>query len=437
MIRFCDKNVYNIKEGEMTRTQMLGFFLESEERQCSVLAVYSTDSSYLGIITYYSLLEQNESEFGYTTETITISEHFWEQAKEYFGIFPNLLLPVMNVNGDIIGFAFDDASGYYQIEEGIKLLGNEYARAYFAEKYFKVQMIVITDLNELAWNCYLLFRKMGYEICVIGEKWEWFNFKSGDKYLDYPEYAKFYIYAEGAGYIRTEDEQQLIKQQWVRNAFRFIIDLNDEIMKYIFQVTLEGLLYKGISVCECIVPAASSVQYRTELEQKCGENKVSLEKYMDGSREEQSQIEKYIFEMYGEKNVMALKDGRGKKGRYIPVGSYVGQTVGDLPYKKRIYLIGPCIADGYGCLAEDSLNAQLQQLVACYGYQMVAICIEMFNWTQWMIHNIDTIPIREKDIVLVIYDSEWFLNGGGMMNVLKWIYLLSIITLIEILCFVE
>ena len=54
------------------------------------------------------------------------------------------------------------------------------------KKYQNVKMIVFTDLNEIAWKCYLLFKKMHFEICVVGEKWEWFGFKSGDSYLKYP-----------------------------------------------------------------------------------------------------------------------------------------------------------------------------------------------------------------------------------------------------------
>lgn len=30
-------------------------------------------------------------------------------------------------------------------------------------------------MNELAYRCYKLFEKEGVRVCVIGEKWEWFE----------------------------------------------------------------------------------------------------------------------------------------------------------------------------------------------------------------------------------------------------------------------
>lgn len=60
MIRFCDKEVYNITEGEMTRSQMFIFFLQNEEQRHSVIAVYDNKEEFLGIVTYYDLLEQGE-----------------------------------------------------------------------------------------------------------------------------------------------------------------------------------------------------------------------------------------------------------------------------------------------------------------------------------------------------------------------------------------
>lgn len=57
MIRFSDKEVYNITEGEMTRSQLLGYFLCNTINKMSVIAVYSEEGSYTGIIKYYALLQ--------------------------------------------------------------------------------------------------------------------------------------------------------------------------------------------------------------------------------------------------------------------------------------------------------------------------------------------------------------------------------------------
>ncbi len=403
MIRFCDKEVYNIIEGELTRDQMLSFFKKDEVHRYSVIAVYN-NNGLQGIITYETLLEQ-EDIICVRREQVMLSDSFWNEAKEYFKCFPNNLLPIVDKNDFIIGFAFDDIQSYYYIEEGISQMYDEYAQTYCVEKYQRIQIIVITDLNELAWKCYWLFKKMGYEVCVIGHKWEWFGFKSCDKLLDYPEYAIFHIYAEGTDNTGMDNEDRSRGNNVVQDAFRFVQDINDEIRENIYQETIEKLIQKGVSICECIVPG--KVQYKTELERKCSENKVSLEKYLDDSYNNKSSIEKYIFEMYGKESVEIIQ-AEGGKGRYIPVGNYVGQTVLELSNKKRIYLIGPCIADGYGCRAKDSLGAQLQKFADQYKYQVIAITIEISNWRRWRINNIETIPIRESDIILIVYDENWF-----------------------------
>ena len=118
--------------------------------------------------------------------------------------------------------------------------------------------------------------------------------------------------------------------------------------------------------------------------------------------------------LFRSKNVKAILDEgcclTGGKGRYVPIGDLLGQTASNVSYVKRIYLIGPCIADGYGCTADDSLRGQLQKLVDEFGYQVIALLIESHKWDKWK-ENIKKIPIRSKDIVLIINERKWFPAG--------------------------
>ena len=413
MIRFCDKEVYNVVQGEMTRTQMLLFFLENEEQRNSVIAVYDGDGKYQGIVTYHNLLEQEELSLCINKERIIISDRFWEEARAYFEMSSSLLLPVMDINSRILGFAFNDPQSYYFIDQKIKLMEKDFEKEYFSQKYRRIKLIVITDLNEVAWKCYLAFKKMGFEICVLGDKWEWFGLISGDKYLDYPEFAKLYIYAEGTDCIRVEDERKLIQNRTVHNAFRFLEELNNEIMQTVYVFILKSLVNKGISVCECIIP--SRVNYRTELEKICSQKEASLEKYFDEAFKNKNDIKDCLFEMYGEKNILTIKKEGGLdiggKGSFIPVGNFIGQTIQNGAYRKRIYVLGPCIAEGFCCIASDSLNGQLQKFVTKYEYQVVSVCIEIHRWDKW-IEGIESIPVRKNDIILIIYDDSWFPKGN-------------------------
>ena len=92
---------------------------------------------------------------------------------------------------------------YDTIDMVIKVLDKNF---FWPERYHKVRLIVISDLNELGWKCFKLFKHAGFKVCVIGEKWEWFGFISGYGYLNYPDYAKLYIYSEGTEPLRKEKE---------------------------------------------------------------------------------------------------------------------------------------------------------------------------------------------------------------------------------------
>ena len=144
MIRFCDTEVFNIIENSTSREDL-------DVCRCP--------------------------------DKLILSKDFWQEARAYFELYPKAFVPVVDRKGEMKGFAYDDAPGYYYIEDGLKLLKKKEAQAYFSEKYRQVQMIVIMDLNELAWNCYSVFSEMGYDICVIGEKWEWFGIKNKNNYL--------------------------------------------------------------------------------------------------------------------------------------------------------------------------------------------------------------------------------------------------------------
>ena len=85
MIRFCDKEVYNIVEGDFTRSQLLIFFLEEKTRKFSVIAIFRKDGTFKGIITYRDLIEFEELEKSINPDKIEVSDSFWADARTYFG----------------------------------------------------------------------------------------------------------------------------------------------------------------------------------------------------------------------------------------------------------------------------------------------------------------------------------------------------------------
>ena len=115
MIRFADKEVYNIHKGEMTRTQMLLFFLKNDEQRRSVIFVYDEYDRYYGMVTYNSVLYNEEADNCIIKDILTVGDDFFKDARKYFEEHSmngeENVIPVADKNGDIVGFCWNDNNG--------------------------------------------------------------------------------------------------------------------------------------------------------------------------------------------------------------------------------------------------------------------------------------------------------------------------------------
>ncbi len=381
------------------------------ENRLAVIAVYGEDGRYKGIITYQDLIKHSDMEAYLNTHIIVLSDNFWVEAQEIFKKFPDLLLPVFDTDNHMRGFAYNDANDYSVIESYLVSMENGGIPAFSEGMYSGIRMILITDINELAWRCYRIFKKWGYEICVIGDRWEWFGLVSGAGYENCPDYAKFYVYAEGTEMVREEKEYGKSRYKDVREAFEWVNCIMLSCMKIVYESELNKLLNKGIRVCECRFPRISRIKKKTELEKQSMQSGFSLDICEMDSGFYTEEMKKCIMHIYGEQSVKAvLNNDRGVKGKIIPVGNFSGQVMREEPCENTIYLIGPCVADGYGCLAEDSLAGQIQKRVLRHQYKVVSISIEAHRYDRWY-GNLEKIPVRENDIILMVNDEWWFPNG--------------------------
>lgn len=405
MIRFCDKEVYNVTEGDMTRTQLLMFFLQNNETRKSIISIYQKNGNYKGIITYKDLLEHEELEESINTDVIKITENFWEEAREYFECKARQMLTVVNQNGNILGFVYNDDNVSYDSIEFV-LMALKDADVTLPEGFQRVQMAVITDLNELAWRCYGLFKQAGLEVCVIGEKWEWFGFKSGEGYLEYPDYAKLYIYAEGTYILRKEVEQGYYVD--VSKNFSFINGIEKVNTETIYYKVLEQLKEKGGTVCECSLPMAEEIQKKTVDEEQSIKLELEMDDYITDSDTFTDEKKNCLWNIYGMENAIVYKyNGNENAIDIVPLGEFQGKTLKGVRYNKRCYLLGCCIVAGYGCLEYETLYGQLQKLLDKFEYQVIAVFLRSWRFDGWT-NCIRQLPIREKDIILNINCSEWF-----------------------------
>lgn len=411
MIRFCDKIVYNITEGEMSRSEILTFFLSEKERISYVLAVYNEAGEFLGIITYRSVLCGENFASCINTFTIQVTENFWEEAYDYFEKNPEDLLTVVDKNGGILGFAYEDGFSYQATKLSLDSMEKCGIPALSAPKYRNIKMMVITDLNELAWRVYKIFSKCGYQICVIGEKWEWFGYKSGEGYLDCAEFEKMYLYAEGTDFLREEKQLAVVRYNSVKDSFIGIEELMMESTKLIYKNEINKLCRKGIVVCECMIPELDEIKYKTELEQK--ELKfASFDLCINNEKCVSDSERACVEEVYGQQIMKELREKKVisllQNEKEVYVGNLIGRTLeNETAGKKRIYLLGPCIVNGTGCSAEDSLVGRIQQMVKAEGYQVIGLVMRVGNYVDWQT-AVEKIPIRQGDIVLIMQHRYWF-----------------------------
>lgn len=418
MIRFCDKEVFNITQGEITRDQLL-YFLQDKTNRKSVVAVYKKDGSYKGITTYNELLHSDDLERALNANTITISKNFWKEAKDFFnGQSDNKrLLTVTNHSGEILGFAYNDSDIIYSaMDEAFTVL----ERGFFLPgDYHRIQIIVITDINELAWRCYEIFKNAGFEVCVFGEKWEWFGIPNGSGYLKYPEYAKMYIYAEGTASIRVEKWNGTAYYANVYDNFKFLRQIAHYNVKRTLEEEIKRIEEKNITICECSIPTAKELDYKTKDEEQSIASGLEINWYLHGRVYSDSEME-CLYRIYGEKDVRYLRENSENnvenESDIVPLGEVQGKSIIGHRHRKRIYLIGPCIVGGYGCLEQNTLYSFLQQYADEFEYQVVAVLINvMLNDLKKLFCSL---PIREQDIVLIIDGSGWFSNRSNKCKLL-------------------
>lgn len=414
MIRFFDAIVHTITVSEVSRGELLTFFLSEKERLSDVIAVYNEEGEFYGIITYKSVLRGESIDDCINRATIRITENFWEEAHDYFEMNPEDYLTAVDEVGRILGFVYDDGADDVNctyIKNIINSMEECGIPALSTSKYRNIKMMVITDLNELAWRVQKIFLKCGYQVCVIGEKWEWFGYKSGDGYLDYAEFEKLYFYAEGTDFLREAEPFAVARYKKQRASFAGIEKLGDESRRIIYKNQISKLRQKGVAVCECLIPEKDALKYKTELEEKeiKGEN---LQLYLDNPESVPDETRAHLEEVYGRQVIEEIRKQKTiyllQNEKEICVGGMIGKTLdNEVGYKKRLYLLGPCIVGGMGCLAEESLVGTLQKIVKAEGYQVIGVAIGAGDYINWQM-SIEKIPIRQGDILITVNQSEWF-----------------------------
>lgn len=408
MIRFCDKNVYTIYTYDLYRVEMLRFFLnEKDEFHRDVVLVLNADDSYYGIMTYPRIVMCRNPEDRIMRESITLSEHFFEEAREWFSTHPRELLPILDKEGQVCGFCYNDEDEPYQWKfDQIEQLemASEIPYSFF-DWQKKSRQIWIRGCNELAYRCYCLFRRLDYPVYVEGEAWEWLGVFNEISPCIQSE--RFYIYAEGTPNVFWSWTYEETPPN-VSPYFHFLFSWAGSIKKYVYESMIHFFMEKGVMVFAAIFPDTADIDVFTFLELKSKSMNFTLEEVMtvkNISAEKREVLCGIMGEAEAEMLYVRKQETEGGGFHRISYTNIGKEVLDGTDGEGRIYAIGPCIVEGYGNFTENTFVAQLQKLVNGDNYSVIKVPFSGFNLHLWKEEEIRKFVFRKKDIVLLL-DSE-------------------------------
>ncbi len=411
MIRFCDKEVYTIHEGDMSRIQMFVFFLEERVdvqhkngHLNDVLMVFDEKECYKGIITSNRLMSCQIGE-EILEDVLTVSDSFWEEGRTYFAEHPDELVPVVDKNGNVLGFCWDDDQGKNVVQWELGVLESAYEAGSLIsvdEVYPNVRMACIYGCNEFAWLSYQFLKKIGMPVCLIGEEWEWFGVKTMENCYAFPEWAKLSIYAEGTELCCGKHRKHIEFPQWT-------LDWIEQQRRASYRTWTKILERKGIRYCRFMVPDKLKNDDMTDQEIRNMIERVLIydENYMkqDFTKKQMEALQKTVNNkeelefLLEEKKTVTEKWRNGMKVCLDNGVIYVKCEENNRNDKKYIYLLGTCILlNGY--LVKNKILGILQELVVKEQYTVVSsLSIRRVNNLETLLAKI---PIKSQDIVVIL-----------------------------------
>lgn len=382
---------------QMSRSELLSFFLDGHNDY--VIQYVADDGSHVGVLYYERLLKCNEISEAILEKVLNLGNAFWDDAGAYFKEHMNDLVPVVNEELELQGFAYCDKRNEFDVESALASFEEDDGSYIFLKnKYPFLRQVCIYDINEAAYRVYKILKKRNFPVAVIGEKWEWFSIKQLEDYNKYSDYEKYHIYAEGTSAIRERIEGGPLTHEIVMNNFMFLADLGLDNMRELCYKAHRNLAAQGISVAKFTFPLYSEIDFVTPLERKANELKVTFS--INSKNEEKRCL---TYEIFGKEVCEAMAANKDfffekTKSFYFIEELRVYQTVEGIG--KRIYVVGPCIVSGLGAKTEDSLIAQLQKLAGSE-YVVVAVPIDALR-KFGLYKKLNKLPIRKKDIVVFI-----------------------------------
>lgn len=204
MIRFYDKEVFCIEYDSLNRTELRSFFLKGN--QSEVVCVLK-EESYVGYITWSSLLRNDDVYESILEEYIILDEKVWENGRKIFVGYRSAFgevaqIPVLNKDGQLIYFAWQDGEANRELRM-LRELEECKGALTFRDLNPEYEGVTIHGFNELAYYMAKYLTGLGIAVNVEGEIWN--EFGSWEK-KEMPAHKNYEIWAEGV-WQRSSDLQ--------------------------------------------------------------------------------------------------------------------------------------------------------------------------------------------------------------------------------------
>lgn len=204
MIRFFDKEVACISEGDMDRQVLVSYFLDGHRDE--PVCVLDETGKFIGMVTYTSLMGRDLAE-AYECDFVVMDEYIWENGREFFKrhetdpLGRKKILPVVDREHRLMCFAWEDWLANREIRMLWELMEQDDALG-FSDVYPEYDCVTIYECNELAYYLLQYLRKLGIPVNTCGKVWEELGiYERADAV---PEYRNFVVYGEGVG-LQQED----------------------------------------------------------------------------------------------------------------------------------------------------------------------------------------------------------------------------------------
>ena len=401
MIRFCDKKIFDVGREMLSQAILYDFFKNNTRDVIMVTNGGETE----GFITYESIAYYEAADWSRCVigERVIAGPQMWEQAKEIFHRYPKLkYLPVYNKERELTYFCYDsfaDKESYLYIGQVLQMLMRNPQLLRWEQNFSGIESVEIYDMNEFSFYLLEILRQNGIDYILHGDKWKILGYET-DAMQTHMDMTVMRIYAEG-----TEMFLQRAAECDVTASFQFLVML----MKKEVRLLEMRMQKEWDNFFLCRLPLLGELSYMTDEE----EYMTNFVGGADGRElKEPSQTEAFRKvnglqpEIFYEKKEWERRHILDKLAEYHGDVKVVRISQGE----HTVWLLGPCIVEGFGVLYDDYLSCKIDRYLKTHGIDNYGVCTVSYLFYELDILQsaIASLPIHKKDVIICMgEDIGW------------------------------